>query len=50
MAISEKTIRNEEVMYIDRKFNEWVKEVRLNGREKDEIEAIIEDLKALIDY
>lgn len=48
--IPEKSIRNEEVQGITWRFERWLKEVRLTGEERGEVETIIRELKNLIDY
>lgn len=46
--ISKKTIKEEKRGLLCDKFNKWLKEVRLNANEREEIESIIDGLFDLI--
>ena len=50
MEILNKINKEEKMETIDYRIKDWFRGVRLSGRERDDIEAIIEDLKALINY
>lgn len=50
LGISPKTIRNEIVHSLNLKFDNWLRNVRLTGEEREEIEDIYRDLKSEVDY
>ena len=50
LPVSEEAIMNERLSAIEWQFQSWLKRVRLNSEERDEIESMIDELKTLAVY
>jgi len=50
MSVSEETILNERLSAIKMQFSEWLRKVRLNADERDEIESVVDELETLSRY